>query len=84
MCNGFPVRKLNDPGDHVTSSELNGGHYLDVYLQRVGSEDSFYSVVVDLDEVGIEDEAAILVELDPSVQQRLAAINRDRMLRRAA
>jgi len=67
-CNGVPVRELDDPSDHLTYC-VPDGHYLDVYLRR--SDGSLYSVVIDLDVVGIEDEACIRIELDPAVQQVL-------------
>lgn len=62
---GFPVLEVDEPSDHMTRTELNG-RYMDIYIQR--KEGTFYSVIVDLDAVGLDDEASVRVDLDPSVQ----------------
>jgi hypothetical protein len=68
MVDGFPVSDVEDLGDHMTRTELNG-RYLDIYIQRKGG--TFYGVIIDLDTVGLDDEAVVKVNLDPSVQVAL-------------
>lgn len=59
-CDGFPVLVLKDPCDHITHTAL-AGHYMDINIGRTDGTRS--CVVVDLNEVGIEDEAVVVVDL---------------------
>ena len=61
-CDGFPVLALKDPCDHITHTEL-AGHYMDIYVGR--TDGTRACVVVDLNEVGLEDEAVVIVNLPP-------------------
>ena len=65
VCNGVPVRKVNNPGDHLTCTVLDG-HYLEAYFRR--RDGSEYGVVIDLDVVWVGDEV-VQVDLDSSVQR---------------
>lgn len=78
MCDGIPVLEVDDPGDHVALTKLNG-LYLDIYIQR--RDKTLYSVIVDLDAVGLDDQASVRVDLDPSVQ---VAIPPRKLLNQAA
>lgn len=65
VCNGFPVRMLSDTGDRLTYTVLDG-YSLDTYIRQ--SDGSVRRIVIDLDTVGVEDEA-VYAELDPTAQR---------------
>lgn len=77
-CFGFPIWRLREPGDYITHYETDN-RSLVIYLRRAIDSTDPYRVVVDLDAVGIKDEAVTKVELLTLEEQRVLDVLQQRL-----